>query len=216
MEVRRGLFLAIAVALAPVASVTATHGAVLFDQGPINGTIDAWTINFDYAIADSFALSQASTLTGVNFGAWSLPGDKILAVNWAITAAPNTFADEGTATVSTSYLYTNAYDYDVSLDSFSIPSQHLAAGTYWLVLQNATVTNGDPIYWDENDGLSLAYENAVGQIGSESFQISGTTVPEPPTWAMMLLGFTGLGYAAFRRAGKARGNRLPPMASSPD
>ena len=43
-----------------------------------------------------------------------------------------------------------------------------------------------------------------------------TSVPESSTWAMMLLGFAGLGYAAFRRAGKARGNRLPPMASSPD
>jgi hypothetical protein len=29
-------------------------------------------------------------------------------------------------------------------------------------------------------------------------------VPEPATWAMMLLGFTGLGYAAFRRNGKNR------------
>jgi hypothetical protein len=30
-------------------------------------------------------------------------------------------------------------------------------------------------------------------------------VPEPATWAMMLLGFTGLGYAAFRRSAKGRG-----------
>jgi hypothetical protein len=28
-------------------------------------------------------------------------------------------------------------------------------------------------------------------------------VPEPSTWAMMMLGFVGLGFAAFRRA-KAR------------
>jgi hypothetical protein len=29
-------------------------------------------------------------------------------------------------------------------------------------------------------------------------------IPEPSTWAMMLLGFAGLGYAAFRRAAKSR------------
>ncbi len=29
-------------------------------------------------------------------------------------------------------------------------------------------------------------------------------VPEPSTWAMMLVGFAGLGYAAFRRNGKSR------------
>ena len=28
-------------------------------------------------------------------------------------------------------------------------------------------------------------------------------VPEPSTWAMMLLGFAGLGYAGFRRTGKS-------------
>jgi hypothetical protein len=33
--------------------------------------------------------------------------------------------------------------------------------------------------------------------------ISGT-IPEPSTWAMMLLGFAGLGYVAFRRTRKVR------------
>jgi hypothetical protein len=32
----------------------------------------------------------------------------------------------------------------------------------------------------------------------------GTPVPEPATWAMMALGFAGLGYAAFRRNTKVR------------
>jgi PEP-CTERM motif len=29
------------------------------------------------------------------------------------------------------------------------------------------------------------------------------TIPEPSTWAMMLLGFAGLGYAGFRKARSA-------------
>jgi hypothetical protein len=32
----------------------------------------------------------------------------------------------------------------------------------------------------------------------------GSSVPEPSTWAMMMLGFVGLGYAAFRRGAKVR------------
>jgi PEP-CTERM motif len=32
----------------------------------------------------------------------------------------------------------------------------------------------------------------------------GSSVPEPSTWAMMMLGFAGLGYAAFRRNAHAR------------
>ena len=39
---------------------------------------------------------------------------------------------------------------------------------------------------------------------------SGSAVPEPATWAMMLLGFVGLGFAAFRLNGK---NRLEGMAA---
>lgn len=40
-----------------------------------------------------------------------------------------------------------------------------------------------------------------GAVQSYSdFSISGsTTVPEPSTWAMMASGFSGLGYAAYRR-----------------
>jgi PEP-CTERM motif len=35
------------------------------------------------------------------------------------------------------------------------------------------------------------------------FDMAGA-VPEPSTWAMLMLGFTGLGYAAFRRSAKDR------------
>ena len=31
-----------------------------------------------------------------------------------------------------------------------------------------------------------------------------TGVPEPSTWALMVLGFMGLGYAGFRRSAKGR------------
>jgi hypothetical protein len=39
---------------------------------------------------------------------------------------------------------------------------------------------------------------------------TGSSVPEPSTWAMMLLGFVGLGFAGYRRAraGRATARRL--------
>jgi hypothetical protein len=46
----------------------------------------------------------------------------------------------------------------------------------------------------------------TGTINSKKLGVGGTVttsgVPEPSTWAMLLLGFVGLGYAAFRRKGK--------------
>jgi hypothetical protein len=37
-----------------------------------------------------------------------------------------------------------------------------------------------------------------------AFSLSGSVVPEPSTWAMMLLGFAALGFAGYRHARKAR------------
>jgi hypothetical protein len=33
-----------------------------------------------------------------------------------------------------------------------------------------------------------------------SLRLGSTPIPEPSTWAMMLIGFAGLGYAGYRRA----------------
>ncbi len=47
------------------------------------------------------------------------------------------------------------------------------------------------------EGHAYDFSNAFLTAGFQS------GVPEPSTWAMMVLGFAGLGYAGFRRA-KAR------------
>ena len=39
---------------------------------------------------------------------------------------------------------------------------------------------------------------------STDLQSSFSGVPEPSTWALMLLGFAGLGYAGFRKAQSGR------------
>jgi PEP-CTERM motif len=47
---------------------------------------------------------------------------------------------------------------------------------------------------------------APATIGTDlsTITVSGSIVPEPSTWAMMVIGFMGLGYAAFRRNLRAR------------
>ena len=45
---------------------------------------------------------------------------------------------------------------------------------------------------------------AWNQVKQMDFSVPGaiTTIPEPSTWAMMVLGFAGLGFGAFRRSRK--------------
>ena len=50
-----------------------------------------------------------------------------------------------------------------------------------------------------------SFTDASFSTTNNSFEFSiGSAVPEASTWAMMGLGFAGLGYAAFRRNSKGR------------
>jgi PEP-CTERM motif len=51
--------------------------------------------------------------------------------------------------------------------------------------------------------FTIATFTSTGDSFEFSF-VPASTVPEPSTWAMMAIGFAGLGYAAFRRNSKAR------------
>ncbi len=159
-----------------------------YDNGPINGTTDAWTINFGYVVSDTFTVATNGTVASVSFGAWEFPGDTMLTVDWTITARENGTGVGQTSNVTDKYISTNQYGYNIDLVSFNT-SVPLAAGTYWLNLYNATVPSGDPVYWDENSGAgcggtgggancpATASESAVGTIPSEAFTINS---PEPP------------------------------------
>jgi PEP-CTERM motif len=59
--------------------------------------------------------------------------------------------------------------------------------------------------WVTITGLSPFTTVAFSDSSKNAFEFSlGSAIPEPSTWAMMALGFAGLGYAAFRRNSKGR------------
>jgi hypothetical protein len=51
--------------------------------------------------------------------------------------------------------------------------------------------------------VDFSVTDQINDMGLDAVSVTGATVPEPATWAMMLLGFAGLGYAGYRRS-KAR------------
>jgi len=68
----------------------------------------------------------------------------------------------------------------------------------------------DPIVAPGGDGPDGAPTFPVDPIGTPGTPGGGdtpggaTAVPEPSTWAMLLLGFAGLGYAGFRRSKRTK------------
>jgi uncharacterized repeat protein (TIGR03803 family) len=150
-------------------------GGVLYNNGPANGTVDAWAINFGYAVANSFTLSRSDTVTGFDFYAWAYPGDTPLTVDWSITSAPfgGTTYGSGTVSVTDTFISSNQYGYDIDLGTATGSNVSLGAGTYFLNLQNATTAFSDPLFWDENSGPSYAEESSVGSIPSEAFDVTG-------------------------------------------
>ncbi len=177
----------------------------IYNDGPINGTTDAWTINFGFFVGDSFTVSGGtSTINGIQFGAWLEPGDTLQTAEVQIESEPGggTIYFDQTVNFTASGCATNQYGYNVCTETGMINGPTLNNGLYWLILQNAVTAEGNPVYWDENSGAGCTSpgcpsETVVseGSIPAESFTVlggpaSGST-PEPGTMLLLASGILG-------------------------
>jgi hypothetical protein len=100
---------------------------------------------------------------------------------------------------------------------FFVPQVQLSSGDFLWLSAPKPITGGtgpfvgDLQSWTRDDMLEPDWLR-VGQdiVGgttfptfNAAFSLGGSVVPEPSTWAMMLLGFAGLGFASYRHARKA-------------
>jgi hypothetical protein len=101
----------------------------------------------------------------------------------------------------TNYQFSNTAN-DTSIVTFPSSGTPLTGGTqYWISFYNPS-NLGVPGYFGGLDEMVQLRTSTFVPLGqSAGFELlSFGTVPEPATWAMRLIGFAGLGFAAYRKA----------------
>lgn len=171
----------------------------------------------DEFVAQKFTLTSAAVVTGASFSEYDhgiTPTD----ANWGFLVAdgagglPGTILSAGTDTITSSVVLGSIAGLSVSQNFFGVGPIALDPGTYYFALQAVSPafetylgqgvdTTGAA---ESNDGgvtWAFGYENGVGgaQLGGVAVELFGS-VPEPSAWALMLVGFAGLG-AVLRRRG---------------
>jgi PEP-CTERM motif len=98
-------------------------------------------------------------------------------------------------------VYSNATE-DLTTTSFYVPGSDLAPGDSYV--EELVFSTRDEVTDPPCTGPTGQCP-ALGEIGwdSRTEVFFTTSVPEPSTWAMVLVGFGGLGYAAFRRRSRS-------------
>jgi hypothetical protein len=201
-------------------SAVPAHAAVVYNNNPSGNQQYGGNnpeANGNY-VAQDFSLSQNTTLQGFIFNAYTTNQTiPITAVNLNIYSdvanAPGVLLDQGTFSVSYSASTGTVSGYTLMDYGVNLPSWSLAAGTYFLAL-NVQPNQGD-MHWTISNSSPLPGNNFISTSGvsgtftgynsDHDFRLTDTpvsAVPEPSTWAMMILGFTGIGFMAYRRKAK--------------
>ena len=80
----------------------------------------------------------------------------------------------------------------IDLSPFAFGFSNLLAGDYQLIISGDVTGQNGGLF----GGGLVGY---VGALSTTAAAIVAPAVPEPSTWAMMILGFAGIGFMAYRR-----------------
>lgn len=125
-----------------------------YDNGPINGKIDAAPIFGGFWVSNSFR-APGSAMSKVTFGVWVFPGEVPASVVWSVTDKPHegSFCETGEVRLAPTFVRTNDLGFDVYKAEFEIDPVPLTVGaTYFLNLEGFKTNVGGLGLWDANLG----------------------------------------------------------------
>jgi len=169
----------------------------------------------DYA-AQRFVLGAGATVESASFSIFH-PGTIGTSANWKFYlddgagGLPGTLVAQGSSTILGSQDIGANYGFTLSKTFFNLPTVNLAAGSYYFAIQSVSPIFDN--YLSQGVALSGAAETFNGganwQAGYQSLssvavglydtEFGAGGVPEPATWAFMVMGFGGAGAVLRRR-----------------
>jgi PEP-CTERM motif len=133
----------------------------------------------------------------------------------------------GFGDLNTSGLFADAATFNLTISANTAVSATIAVGNRFqftpgtlllfsglpfsgALLDSEPLTFGGSAYtasFSDALGPGIYYVEITGRVNSKVLGIGGsvttTAIPEPSTWAMMLIGFAGLGFAGYRASRKS-------------
>jgi hypothetical protein len=147
---------------------------------PVDPVTGSFTISFDTT------KTYTDETAGITLNSLNIPLDSSISFDYSPTMTPTVLAGE--LIVGGVFEGANA----ILLGS-PIPESDF----YLHIYTFAATTTFQQLGYAEAGG---GYFYTAGETGTVTVTPITSGVPEPSTWAMMLLGFAGLGYAGYRRA----------------
>jgi PEP-CTERM motif len=150
----------------------------------------------------SFTLTATSAFTTVSFAGYQVPsvedvthiglflngvGPNLFGSTWNYVPALDPFAGASSDGTSLRFGGTTVGDYDTFFQTVGT----VAGSAYTL-----------NFLYSNEDNLSGSVSNSPSGLRVTTDANLAGAVPEPSTWAMMLIGFAGIGFMAYRRKSK--------------
>lgn len=192
-------------ALAALFSTTGMSSAAVSAMSVTSPTVWSNTDNQDHSLGWSFHVSSPVTVTALGYNDYGFSSAHNVGIYSSGATLLASAVVTGGSTLDSGYRYTSIASLLLGIGDYFIVGTTLGYGDGW-IYEGTVATIGaisyTGSYYTSGTGGTLAFPSTFASTREYmlvNFQVA-SGVPEPATWAMMLIGFAGLAFAARRRA----------------